>query len=576
MVTKSDTTKSKKRTAKQQSIFRFGMIIALIVLVNVNSSFIFKRYDLTADKRYTLSDATKEFLKDLDELVFIKVYLDGDFPPGFERLSKSTRELLDEMRMYAGDNIQYEFINPSANENQDERNRLYQQLSEQGLQPTNLESREEGGTNQLIIFPGCILSSGGKEAPLMLLKDQLGVAPEQMLNNSMQGLEYEFINAIKKLRTPIPPAIAILRGHGELLPLEMADLGKSLAESYEIKFVEIAGQLNSLKGFDLVIIARPLQAFTEKDKYILDQFIMSGGKVLWMLDHMNASMDSLVNNPETFAVYNDLNLEDMLFRYGVRVNPDLVIDLQSVPIPLVTGYIGNQPRQTLMPWYFFPLVSPVNDHPIVKNINSVWYRFASSMDTVGSSEIRKSILLKSSPYSKLLPSPVRINLNILRDKPDSKQFTQGGQFLAVLLEGSFTSNFKNRLVDDIAQNQELGFIEQGKYSKMVVISDGDLARNETRKESNAILPLGFDRYTNTIYGNKAFLLNIIDYLVDDSNLISLRAKDFKLRLLDNAKVSDEESWFKTLNISGPVLIILLLGVYKTYRRKRKFAIKVKA
>lgn len=561
----------KKRNLKSQNIIRFILLLVIIACANLLGTFVFSRIDLTSEKRFTLSNTTKQKLKDLKDVVYIKVYLSGELPAGFQKLSTATRDLLSEMKTYAGSNLEYDFIDPAALTDEKQRNELYNQLADKGLQPTNISERSSEGSSQRIIFPGAILNYLQKEQSLLLLKDRIGAAPEEMVNNSIQNLEFEIINAITKISTLRPPSIAFLQGQGELSKPQTADIYKGLSASYPVSYVTINQGLGSLRDYNCLIIAKPDSAFDEKDKFIIDQFIMKGGKVLWLVNSMFATMDSLAKNNEFVSVPQQLNLDDMLFKYGVRLNSDLVMDLQSVPIPILTGYIGNRPQNSLLPWYFFPLVTPDSKHPIVNNLNAIRFEFPGSIDVVGNSEVNKTILLTSSMYSKSEGSPAVVNLEMLRKKPDEKEFNQPHKPLAVLLEGTFKSNYANRIPAIIATDSAIAFKAESIPNKMIVVSDGSVTRNDYKKSSNMVYPLGLDRYTNQFYGNKNFIMNCVDYLCDNSGLMTLRSKEFKLRLLDQTRFEADVYNVRIANVIIPVLVVLLFAGVKLFSRRRKFA-----
>lgn len=556
---------------KKRDITAFILAITIIIFLNVIGSFVFKRFDLTAEKRYTLSDATKKLLGQLNDVVYVKVYLEGEFPAGFKRLRNETKEMLDEFRAYSNDNIEYEFINPSANPDKKQQNEIYKQLYDKGLQPTNLEVKEENGTSQQIIFPAALVSHKGKEVPWQLLKTKIGLSSEAQLNNSIQSLEYEFASCIRNLTTQLKPVIGFIEGHGELDTLETADIRHSLEEFYFLKRVKINQQLKALDGLDAIVIAKPDTTFSEQDKFIIDQFIVKGGKVLWCIDPLYTSMDSLRKRPETTAVPYNLNLEDLLFKYGVRINADMVLDLQSSAMPVNQALAGQQPRFELKPWIFSPLVAPANDHPISKNLDLTKIEFGASIDTVFAQGIKKSILLRSSKYSKTLNAPVRVSLMYLRRTPDEKQFTDPYRSVAVLLEGKFESAFKNRIPPQITTDSTIGFKESGKESKMIVIADGDIIRNDIQYSTRQPLPLGFDKYTNQTYGNKNFILNCMNYLCDDSGLISVRNRELTLRLLNKKKIRTEKLKWQLINTAVPLLLIIVYGIVHFIIRKRKYA-----
>jgi ABC-2 type transport system permease protein len=560
-----------KRSLKSQNIFRLILLLLLLVVINVLSSFVFTRFDLTSEKRFTLSSSTRELVGGLKDIVYVRVYLDGDFPPSFKRLQNATREMLDELRAYSNGNLEYQFINPSENPDQQERNKIYQQLVDKGIQPTNLQAKNKEETSEQIIFPGVLISYLGQEIPLMLLQDQLGASPEQMLNNSIQALEYGFANAIRKVSSKVPTTIAFLEGQGEAAEVRVADISRELQSFYLVERKRIDGKLNSLKPYEAVIVAAPDSVFDEKDKFILDQYIMQGGKVLWLVDGAKVSMDSLEKTSETVAIANQINLDDMLFRYGARINYDLVLDLQAAPIPVVTGYVGNRPQYSPMPWYYFPIVIPESKHPIVNNLNAVRFDFVSSVDPVGSADVIKTPLLVSSKYSRVFATPARVTLDLMKEEPQLSQYNQPNKILALLLEGTFDSNFKNRVPAAILSDPEIAFRERSDKTRMIVIGDGDVIKNGVRKSTNGIIPLGMDRYTGQVFGNKNFLLNCIDYLCDDSGLMAIRSKELKLRLLDKNRIDNDLLFWQVVNTAGPVLIIALFGLFKFYRRRVKYA-----
>jgi len=569
MVNAAET--NKRKSLKSQNIIQLFLLLTMLVLINVISSFVFTRFDLTSEKRYTLSEATKNLLKKLPDVVYVKVYLTGDFPAGFKRLENSAKEMFDEMRVYARDNLQYEFIDPAANPDKNARTELYKQLYKKGLQPTNIQENEKESTSEKVIWPGAIVNYRANEIPMQFLNDQLGAGPEQALNNSIEGLEFTIANTIRKITADVPPSIAFIEGHGELDKKHTADIYNTLKNSYNIGWKRIDGKLNTLENYKAIIIAKPDSAFDEKDKFIIDQFIMKGGKVIWLIDPMIAEMDSLANKNEVIATANELNLDDMLFHYGVRINYDLVQDLESVPIPMVVGYSGGRPQQKLMPWFYFPLVFPESKNPIVNNLNAIRFQFASSIDTVGSIELKKTVLLTSSQYSRVVNTPARISLEMIRKEPDMRMYNQPDKILAVLVEGTFRSNFTNRIPPVIAENKDIGFKETSVPTNMVVVSDGDVIRNDYRKSNESAMPLGYDRYTGQTYGNKNFILNVVDYLCDESGLITVRSKEIKLRLLDKNLIKNSKTTWQLINTVLPLILILVFGVVKGQLRKRKFA-----
>lgn len=570
---------------KRSNLIQLTLGVLIIILVNIISSFVFTRFDLTAEKRYSLSPATKKLIRNLDDVVFFKVYLEGDLPAGFRRLANETKEMLDEFMAYSN-KIQYEFANPSDNPDQKERNNAYKLLVEQGLQPTDLRVNEKGQSSQLIIFPGAIVSYRGHEVPLQLLMTQLGQDPGRVLNNSVQSLEYNLASAIQKLVQSNKPRVAFIEGQGELSQMETLDIQNSLSEFYNIDRVTLNHKINSLtvrlkidstheklvNKYKAIIIAKPLLPFDEKDKFLIDQFIMRGGKVLWLLDPVFASQDSLGKYNSTMGIPLDLNLEDMLFAYGVRLNTNLVLDIQALPIPVKTGQIGNQPKFEFFPWYFFPILTPTLHHPIINGLNAIKTEFVSSIDTIEGIPVKKTILLTTSPYSRVVSAPALIDLDILKNAPDERMFNKGPQTVAVLLEGNFVSDFQFRIPPELAGNKDLDFqAKSSKPTKMVIIADGDIIKNQFDISKGYPLPLGYDQYTHKTFGNKDFILNVINYLCDDSGLISVRSRELTLRSLDVTKANKQRLFWQLLNVMLPILLVLGFAWVKFRIRKRKYS-----
>ncbi len=565
---------NKRSTSRNQILFRFAVILAIIILLNIIGNRYYYRFDLTKEKRYSLSSATKELLNGLEDVVYIKVYLEGEFPAGFKRLRNSTREMLDEFKAYSRHNIQYVFINPTAG-SQEERNALYLELTEKGLQPTNLRVQADKELTQKVIFPGALFFYRGKEIPVQLLESRIGAAPQQALNNSVELLEYKFANSIKKLTQRSRPNILFTQGQGELTGRTIADMMQTLQEfQYRVDTINLTQQVIP-KSASVLVVAKPNSAFREQEKFKIDQFVMQGGSVLWLLDVMDADMDSLRGQPLFFSQALILNLEDQLFKYGVRLNADLVQDLQCNRIPLVVGMLGDQPQTELFPWYYFPLVTPGNEHAIVRNLDAIALKFAGTIDTVGKADgnIKKTPLLRSSPYSKALRAPVRVHFSMLKESPDPSTFNKQHLLMGVLLEGKFESVFKNRVAPSFSEALEsegMTFKDESIFSKMIVISDGDLIKNEV-SATGSIYPLGFYAFTEQTFANKDFLLNCIEYLVDDTRLIETRNKEVRLRLLDNQRVQAERTKWQLLNTGLPLLLISVFGGVYYWVRKKRYA-----
>ncbi|MBI9068133.1 MAG: gliding motility-associated ABC transporter substrate-binding protein GldG [Salinivirgaceae bacterium] len=571
----------RRKEVKKENIIQFAITFAIIILIGVISNYLFTRFDLTSDKRYTLSDYTKKTLNDLDDVVYFKIYLDGDLPAGFKRLQNATSDIIDEFRAYGSENIQFEFIDPAESPDKKTRNEVFRQLYEKGLEPTNLQVKEsDGSTSQKIIFPSILISYRGEEIPVGILKNYTGYSPEGNLNASIQALEYELIFTIHRLTNKKIAKIGFVEGHGELSSIELDDIAQSLAQTYHIQRVKLDEYLFSLQdtlgynNFDLVVIAKPDSLFSEKDKYIIDQFIMNGGNTLWLIDNVSINIDSLAYASATLALYKPMNLDDMLFKYGIRINPNLIQDMQCAVIPVNTALVGQEAKFAPAPWLYFPLISPSKNHTITKNLDIIKSQFVSVIDTVGENyDIKKTIILTSSKYSRAINAPARIDLSIINEKLDPNRFTKSNLPIGVLLEGKFKSVFTNRVSPMLTNSDEFEIKTVGDEAKMIVISDGDIIRNHVTGsgEQREALPLGYDRYTKQTFGNKELLLNCINYLCNNEGLMETRAKEYKLRLLDKPKIVEQRLKWQIINIIMPLIVLLLFGFIYFYFRKKTYS-----
>ena len=576
--------KNERKNLKKNQLISFVITLVIIVAVNIIGSFIYTRFDLTSEKRYTLSDTSKDILRNLDDYVYFRVYLEGEFPAGFKKLKKETKEMLDEFRAYSK-YVDYDFINPSESNDAAERNETYKILYQSGLNPTELSIQSKDGAQQIVIWPCALVTYKNKEMPLDLLETQIGKSSETALNNSAQNLEFKLINAIKDLSQSKKPTIAFIEGHGELNENEVYDITKSLSKKYNVKRISIDEQITALNkrterhdssivissNYDAIIIAKPTKPFSEKDKFIIDQYIMHGGKVLWLVDPVFATMDSLQSAESTMGNAINLNLDDMFFKYGVRLNRNLLLDYNCAAIALKTGQMGGQAQIEYFRWYYFPLLNAASNSNIVKNINPVKADFISSIDPVISdSDVQKIPLLKTSDYTKISPSPVFISLSMLRQTPDKRMFSQSGQNVAYLLKGEFESLYTNRMTTGIMESEEIGFKTSSKPTSMIVVADGDIIRNQFHIPKGYPLPLGFDQYTQITYGNKDFIENAVSYLVDGEGLIGIRSRELKIRLLDMNKVNSNILLWQVVNVVIPSAIVIIFGFILAVIRKRKF------
>ena len=558
---------------KKQNISQLTLLILSIVLITYISTFFFYRIDLTSEKRYTLSPLTRKLLRNLDDIVYIKIYLDGKLNVPFKKMQKSIMEILDEFKVLAKDNLEYELINPFDNANPRIRNDVINELYNKGLNPENIISKDkEGGTYEQLVFPGVLITYKDIELPVNLLKNNPGLNDEESINNSIQNLEYAFISEIRNITNRVIEKIAFIEGHGELNEFNVGDITKELANYFQVDRGKIGGNPGILDKYKAIIIAKPTKRFSEQDKFVIDQYIMNGGKVMWIIDAVEVSLDSLVNGT-TVAMANNLNIEDLLFRYGVRLNPKLIQDIQCNILLVNVALIGNNPKFIPAPWLYFPLISCPATHPITKSINMIKTEFINPIDTIAARKsIKKIVLLKSSENSNLIEAPAMIKLEDIGKDVNKEDFNNSYQPVAVLLEGQFESAFKNRILTEYYPDNMPDFKESSIENKMIVISDGDIIRNDTKRTAKGtlILPLGFDRNTKQTFGNKDFILNAIHYLTDNTGLINIRSKEIKLRLLDRAKINDERTKWILINTMVPIIIIILFGIIYNYRRKLKY------
>jgi len=563
--------------SKKKYLQRAILVIAILVGVNILAMYVHTRWDLTAEKRFTLTPSTRQLLKGLDSTVTIEVFLKGDYPASFRQLAQSTQEMLEEFREVGGNRVQFSFQNPGQGMNDSDRLAFQQSLAEQGIMPFNMQVQEDAnqGYSEKLIFPGALVHYGSKTIGINLLKNQGGQDPMQTMNSSEALLEFQFANAIYQLKQPHLPLVGYMLGHHELLGAEVLDALTSMQSSYLLDTITLQYVSHIPQDFAAIVFAKPIDRFSDEDKLKIDQYVMNGGKVLWFVDELNVGMDSLQKHDTYVAMDRDLNLEDILFRYGVRINQDLIQDLQCDRLPQVVGHVGDKPQFDLLPFPYFPLLSPSGAHPIVKNMDLVLSHFASSIDTVKGGEISKTVLLSSSANSKKERAPVQLSWNDLRVKPNPRQFRDHDLPVAVLLEGQFTSLFRNRLsVDEqqlIAQVTRKPFKEHSDaINKMIVVSDGDLITNAI-SQKNGPMQMGVNLFDpSMVYANKEFLLNSLGYLTNNSGIMEARNKELTLRLLDAEKIKQNKSMWQAICVIVPVLLILLFRVIFQFIRQRKF------
>ncbi|WDF65826.1 gliding motility-associated ABC transporter substrate-binding protein GldG [Flavobacterium sp. KACC 22763] len=559
------------KLSTKQNLKTLGITIFILVVLNVLGTLFFHRFDLTKDKRYTLSPTSLGIVKQVQNPLSIKIYMAGDLPADFRRLQQETKQLLEEFQAY-NSNIVFEFVDPL--ENEDESEELTKSLFQKGLTPVNITVDDKGKQSQAMVFPWAVAVYNNKEVNIPLLKNIMGSSTTQKVIGSIQHLEYSIADAINKVTKNKQKKVAIIKGNGELNEIHVAKMLMQIRESYFIgpfTLDSVAkdpnGTLNALKKYDLAIISKPTEKFSDEEKEVLDQFIMNGGKTIWLIDQVAADMDSLYNDMgATLAYPRDLNLNDMFFKYGFRINPDLIKDEQGSPIKLATGEQGSATQYQDFIWKFAPQVYPTSQHPIVKNLGGIKFDFANPIDTLKNG-IKKTVLLQSSQYSKTIGSPVEVNLNMVTEKTTPQDYlNKGNKPLAVLLEGSFHSAFENRILPF----KDNSFTAKGKPNKMIIIADGDIARNQLDKNMMPV-ELGYDQRTGQLYDNKDFIMNCINYLLDDTGLINIRSKDVELPLLDKEKVYESYTFTQFITIGVPILILTVFGLAFTFVRKRKYS-----
>jgi len=540
-----------------------------LILINAVAYFLHIRFDVTEDSRYTLSKAAKRTVAEFKSPLIIDVLLDGNLPAEFAKLKIETKQLLEEFAS-ENSNIEFNFVNPLEDNNQTEK--TIAELQNLGLKPTNITVEDNGKMSQEIVFPWAMVNHNNKTIKVALSKNKLGASAEERVTNSVQHLEYAFVDAFSKLNITEKKRIAVLKGNGELDDIYIADYLTTIKDYYNIGAITLDSVetnpqkvLDQLKGYDLALIAKPTQTFTDKEKYVLDQYIINGGKSIWLIDQVVIELESLFNaKGGTMAFPRDLNLNDFFFKYGVRINPVLVSDMYFTQIVLANGE-GNNSQYNPVPWLYNPMVFSRNNHPINTNLEAVRFQFANTIDTLVNDN-KKTVLYWSSPLSKVDGTPKQINLDIINTPTKKELFNDGNKPLAVLIEGKFNSAFKNRVKPiKLSEQKDVGI-----ENKMLVIADGDIIKNQIK--NGRPLELGYDKWTNNFYGNKEFLINSINYLLDDNGLINIRNKKVNIPFLDAKKITEGKTKWQLINIGLPVLLTLIFGLLFNYFKKKKYSV----
>jgi len=556
----------KSRKLGDYLLFANGVV--LVILINLLATHLFFRIDLTEEKRYSIKPQTQTILNNLEEDVYIEVFLEGELNAGFRRFQKSIRETLEEFRVYSGNKVHYTFTNPGTAQGQKAQAEFMNDLASRGIQPTNVIDTKDGQRVEKIIFPGAIVSAGGMERGIMLLKGSTAKTSDERINQSIENIEFELINTIYALANTDRKRIGFVTGHHELEGADIASFNNDLLEVYDVYKVDIA-RTTDLKKYNALIIAKPRTAFSQADKFRLDQYIMQGGNVMFLLDKLDASMDSASRN-DYLAIPYDLNLDDQLFKYGVRINPDLIQDQSAAPYPIITGEAGGKPQMQLIDWPFFPLINHYADHPVTRNLDAILTRFVSSIDTVKAPGVKKIPLLSTSQYSRTITAPVNVSVNELRKNVKAEDFPKSFIPVGYLLEGSFTSLFKNRFMPE-GIDSSAAMVEQSKPARLVVISDGDIIRNDINPRSRQPQPLGFYPFNNYTFANRELLMNALAYLTEENGLIQARSKQIRIRPLDREKIKQEKVKWQVINLGIPILLVIVFGVVRAYWRRNKFA-----
>jgi len=570
-----------------------GLISGLLILVAVNiiSSFFFFRIDLTKDKRHSLSPATIELLDKLEDKVYIRVYLKGEgHPADYQLFAEKTKDILQEFRSYSN-NIYFEFIDPVAGKSKEETNAIFGEFYKKGLKPIPISKESSSGYSTQFVVPGAMISYSNHEYPVTLVVSDPG-GNDNWLEYSIQELEYNIVAGIRKLIKPHKATIAFLDGQGELDFMNTSWVAYQLQRFYNVERISIDGKINSLRKiaiddsvkqtikilgnkYDVLIVAQPTEPFREVDKFIIDQHIMRGGKVLWLVDATNAAMDSLQSAPEFFALSRSLRLNDLFFKYGVRLNANLIQDLSCQSIPLEVGKIGDQPQYKFMAFPYALNVVNFSDHPIVRNIKNIKSDFAGSIDFVGNDNLKKTILFTSSERTKLIPTPSIVTLNVGRTQPNMEEFAFKYLPIAVLVEGKFNSAYDGLLPLEFDTIKEFGFIAESPSTRQIFVSDGDIIRNFIDRKSNQPYPAGYDIYSGNLYDNSEFIMNCVNYLCADDDLLAIRAKNFKIGSLNPAKIKEKSTFYAVVNIVVPLALITIMGIIMIIIRKIKYNRKAK-
>jgi ABC-2 type transport system permease protein len=557
---------------RQQKLLKGLLFIVALVLLNVLSQYFYTRFDFTKEKRYTLHPKTKENLQKVNKPITITVFLDGEIPSAFKRLRNATQDLLNDYKALANTQVTVVFEDPLAGVPANEQDTIINSLLQIGIKPVAVNIKNDAGVTQKIIFPMAMIEMDGKQTPINLLQKTGGAATdyEENITNSIQNLEYTFTSAIKRLQTELSPKIGFTEAHEEPSNLFLYDAITSLSQYFYVGRVDL--NLITKKGLDdlnVLIIAKPKKPFTELEKYKINYFIMKGGKLVWALDQVDAELDNLQSKGQMMVSNRDLNLDDMLFEYGARVNYNLIADLNCATIPVASGMPGQQTQLDMAPWLYYPILNADTASSLVKNLDGIRTEFVSTVDTISVPNIKHQVLFQTSAYHKIFETPKMLSLQFLNEQPSLEDYLTNIKPVAVLLTGSFKNVFLNRPIPE-GIKEDYNLPSNSKATKMIVIGDGDVFSNQVSKTDQSPFPLGVDRFSQQNYGNKSFLLNIADDFTDENNLISLRNKEIKLRLLDQTLLRTEKTKWQLINSVLPLVLLICFAIFQHYYRKYKY------
>lgn len=556
-----------------QNTSKVFIILGLLILINILAAYYYYYIDITTDKRFLLTKESKSTIENLPNPVFVKILLAGDFPAGFKRLQQSTIDICNQFHNISS-NFEFEIENPLSG-SEAQNNEVKKELAKSGIVPVNLRIKGSNENKEQLIYPYAIINYGERKISVNLLENVYGANQETNLSSSISLLEYKIVNGVQKALTANKKNILITKGNGELEDEQIKSLESAIYPYYNFDRINLDSSKFLDNYVDALIVVRPTQKFSERNKFIIDQYIMNGGKVLWFVDGMRINLDSLNTKIEIMPEVNDVNLTDMLFKYGVRIEPNLVLDIECAKIPQVIGKQGGKPQIELFPWYYHPLIGPVSVHPIVRNIDRILSEFPSSIDTVKTKfNVVKTPLLLTSQYSRFQLYPMKVSFDILRYKPDIEKFNKPHLPIAYLLEGNFSSNYENRVEESMInglKSMNIEYKTQSPDNKMIVVADGDILKNLYDKSTGKFAPMGYNKFEELpLNGNKEFILNALEYLTNDKNILSARSKELKQRLLNGPKVEQEKSFWQFLNVALPLILLALLGIGNFYYRKNKY------